>query len=70
MEVMRRWLAYELRPMERNVVPALLLAPVSAGMLELPMTAPHRAEAAAGAGGRSAEQEFAMARLLLAPPIS
>jgi hypothetical protein len=68
-EILQRLLAFELRPVDSHVMPALLLEPVCVLILDTPMSPPHRGWVPEGAG-ISVEGDFARARLGLAPPLA
>ena len=70
-EMLQRWLAAELRPTERQVLPIMVFSPAPEA-IELAMTPPHRAMAVAGIDQLplSSERQFVIEQCLLAPPVA
>jgi hypothetical protein len=70
-EILQRLLAFELRPIERQMVPALIFAPLSVATVDLLLSPPCRIHAAnCLISFLSREQRFAIERYLLAPPVA
>jgi hypothetical protein len=71
-EMLRRWLAIELRPMQGQVVPALLLTPVCVLIFDANLSPPHRISQVFERRRftSSHEQRFAIEQCLLAPPMA
>jgi len=72
-EILQRLLAFELRPLEKSVAPALFLAPMGVLVDDVPLSPPYRARVSqtdSFGRGVSVERAFAMARLQLAPPVA
>ena len=70
-EILQRLLAFELRPIERQMVPALVFAPLCIATVELSLSPPCRIhEADRLIVLQTCEQRFAIEQHLLAPPVA